>query len=104
MALGEVHGKILSKKNFHVEIRNAENAQATFGKSAILAKKACYSAEGKTGLLAFIAYKVGMKSAIVKDNTPDSLTKDKRIVVPVTLLECPPMKIFSIRKLRCLQK
>ncbi len=56
------------------------------------------SAEGKTGLLAFIAYKVGMKSAIVKDNTPDSLTKDKRIVVPVTLLECPPMKIFSIRR------
>ncbi len=45
----------------------------------------------------FICYKAGMKSAIVKDNTPDSMTKGKRIVVPVTILECPPMKIFSVR-------
>lgn len=45
----------------------------------------------------FICYKAGMKSAIVKDNTPDSMTKGKRIAVPVTILECPTMKIFSVR-------
>ncbi len=45
----------------------------------------------------FICYKCGMKSAIAKDNTPDSMTKGKEIAIPVTILECPPMKIFSIR-------
>jgi large subunit ribosomal protein L3 len=48
-------------------------------------------------LKGFICYKAGMKSLIVKDNTPDSLTKGKRIAIPVTILECPKMKIFSVR-------
>src|SRR3989344_3239550 len=48
-------------------------------------------------LKGFIAYKAGMKSAIVKDNTEHSMTKGKRIAVPVTILECPNMKIFSVR-------
>lgn len=47
--------------------------------------------------LGFIGYKVGMKSAYVKDSTPHSMTKNKRIVLPITIIECPPMKIFSIR-------
>lgn len=50
-----------------------------------------------SGLLGFIAYKVGMKSALVKDNTPNSMTKDKKIIVPVTVLEVPPIKIYSVR-------
>jgi len=45
----------------------------------------------------FIGYKAGMMSAIVKDNTPHSMTRGKEIVIPVTILECPPMKIFSVR-------
>ncbi len=49
------------------------------------------------GLKGFICYKAGMASAIVKNNTPDSMTKAKRIAIPVTILECPPAKIFSIR-------
>jgi len=48
-------------------------------------------------LKGFIAYKAGMASALIKDNTPDSLTKDKQITIPITILECPYMKIFSIR-------
>ncbi|MBI2628549.1 50S ribosomal protein L3 [Candidatus Pacearchaeota archaeon] len=48
-------------------------------------------------ILGFICYKVGMMSAYAKDNTPDSMTKNKRIVFPVTILECPPLKIFSVR-------
>ncbi len=48
-------------------------------------------------LKGFICYKAGMASAYVKDNTPDSMTKGKNIAVPCTILECPPMKIFSIR-------
>ena len=48
-------------------------------------------------LKGFIVYKAGMASALVKDNTPDSMTKDKEITMPVTILECPSMKIFSVR-------
>lgn len=48
-------------------------------------------------LMGFIGYKVGMKSAFVKNNTPDSMTKNKRISLPVTIIECPPLKIFSVR-------
>ena len=48
-------------------------------------------------LKGFICYKAGMVSAHVKDNTPDSMTKGKKIIVPSTILECPPLKIFSVR-------
>ena len=48
-------------------------------------------------LLGFIGYKVGMKSAYVKDDTQHSLTKGKRIIVPVTIIECPSVKILSVR-------
>ncbi len=49
------------------------------------------------GLKGFICYKAGMMSVQVKDKTPNSMTKDKKISMPVTALECPPLKIFSIR-------
>ena len=48
-------------------------------------------------LKGFICYKAGMASAYVKDETPNSMTKGKNIVVPVTILECPSMRIFSVR-------
>ncbi len=38
-----------------------------------------------------------MKTAIVKDNTPNSLTKNKKIAIPVTILEIPGIKIYSVR-------
>ena len=51
----------------------------------------------KRGIKGFICYKAGMSSVLVKDETPDSMTKGKKIVIPATILECPPMKIFSVR-------
>jgi large subunit ribosomal protein L3 len=51
----------------------------------------------KPNFLGFIGYKAGMASAYVKDNTPDSMTKGKKIIVPVTIIECPPMRILSVR-------
>ncbi len=48
-------------------------------------------------LAGFICYKAGMASAYVKDDTPDSMTKGKKIIIPVTLIECPALKIFSVR-------
>jgi len=40
---------------------------------------------------------VGMATAVVKDNSPDSMTKGKKIALPVTIIETPNMKIFSVR-------
>ena len=48
-------------------------------------------------LKGFICYKAGMASAYVKDDTVHSMTKGKKIIIPVTILECPPLKIFSVR-------
>lgn len=45
----------------------------------------------------FIGYKAGMASVEVVDNTPNSMTKGRKIILPVTILECPPMRIFSVR-------
>src|SRR4030042_3663322 len=45
----------------------------------------------------FIAYKAAMTSAIVKDNTANSMTKGKKIAIPITILECPSMRILSVR-------
>ncbi|MBT3397485.1 50S ribosomal protein L3 [archaeon] len=54
------------------------------------------SKEG-VGLMGFIGYKVGMVSAHVADSTEHSMTKDKKIVVPATIVECPVLKIYSVR-------
>lgn len=48
-------------------------------------------------LKGFIGYKAGMASAYVKDSSADSMTKGKSKVVPVTIIECPTMKILSVR-------
>jgi large subunit ribosomal protein L3 len=50
-----------------------------------------------TNFLGFIGYKAGMISVAVKDDTPDSMTKGKRIAIPATILECPAMKIYAVR-------
>ena len=50
-----------------------------------------------TGILGFITYKVGMGTAIIKDSTDKSMTINKKIAIPVTILEVPNMKIFSVR-------
>lgn len=52
---------------------------------------------GDAGLLGFIGYKVGMKSGYVRDNGGSSLTKGQRIAIPITIIECPLIKILSIR-------
>jgi large subunit ribosomal protein L3 len=52
---------------------------------------------GDSSFLGFITYKAGMGTAVVKDNYEKSLTKNKLVSIPVTILEAPNMKIFSVR-------
>lgn len=47
--------------------------------------------------LGFSGYKAGMTHVMVTDNRPNSLTKGQDIRMPVTVIECPPIKVASIR-------
>jgi large subunit ribosomal protein L3 len=47
-------------------------------------------------LLGFAGYKVGMTHITVTDNQPNSTTKGREIIMPVTIIECPPLKTASI--------
>lgn len=49
------------------------------------------------GILGFICYKAGMARVLARDLTPDSMTKNKQIILPCTVLEVPPIKILSVR-------
>lgn len=49
------------------------------------------------GLLGFSGYKAGMTQALVVDNRKTSSTKGMQITLPVTVVECPPIKIASSR-------
>ncbi len=50
-----------------------------------------------SGFLGFITYKVGMATAVVKDNTEHGMMKGKKVFIPVTILEAPHMRIYSVR-------
>src|SRR3989338_4190749 len=54
-------------------------------------------AEKGKGLLGFGGYKVGMTHALITDNKATSITKGEDISIPVTVLECPPLKVAGIR-------
>lgn len=47
--------------------------------------------------LGFAGYKVGMTHLLLTDNRPNSKTKGQDINCPATIIECPPLKIISIR-------
>lgn len=57
------------------------------------------SAPKETNFLGFPAYKVGMTNAGVVDNFSHTLTKGSLINMPVTILECPPVKVLSMKML-----
>jgi large subunit ribosomal protein L3 len=51
----------------------------------------------ETKLSGFAGYKAGMTHVIIADSRPNSMTKGQSIAFPVTVVECPPIKIASIR-------
>ncbi len=48
-------------------------------------------------LLGFLGYKAGMTHIVIKDSRPNSNTKGEQLVIPVTVVECPAIKLYSIR-------
>jgi len=55
---------------------------------------------GEPRLLGFAGYKAGMTHVVMVDDRKNSLTYGEEIVVPVTVLETPPMKVAGIRVYR----
>lgn len=47
--------------------------------------------------LAFAGYKVGMIHTIITDNRATSMTKGMELCWPMTVIECPSLKTFSLR-------
>ncbi len=45
----------------------------------------------------FAGYKAGMTHLFVADNRPHSKSKGQSIMIPATILECPPLKVASVR-------
>ncbi|MBU2637535.1 MAG: 50S ribosomal protein L3 [Nanoarchaeota archaeon] len=48
-------------------------------------------------LAGFIGYKAGMTHLLIKDNNQSSPTKNMDVSTAATIIECPPMKVMSIR-------
>jgi large subunit ribosomal protein L3 len=48
-------------------------------------------------LQGFAGYKVGMTHIIITDGNKNSMTKGEDITLPVTVVECPPLKIIGVR-------
>jgi len=49
------------------------------------------------GVLGFPGYKAGMTHVMVIDNRKNSLTKGKKISMPVTIIETPAVKVIGLR-------
>jgi len=47
--------------------------------------------------LAFIGYKAGMIQLLAVNENKNSHLKGEEIIVPATIIECPPMKFLSVR-------
>lgn len=51
----------------------------------------------KPGLLGFAGYKAGMTHLIITDNRATTKTKGENIFCPATIIECPSLKVGSVR-------
>lgn len=51
----------------------------------------------EVGMLGFAGFKVGMTQVLLTDNRPNALTKGEDIIVPVTVIECPPLRVIGLR-------
>ncbi len=51
----------------------------------------------KTKIDGFAGYKSGMVHVSIVDNRKYSLTKGQEIIVPATILDCPPLKVHGLR-------
>jgi len=56
-----------------------------------------YTEADKGKALVFAGYKAGMGHAVLIDTKKTSMTSGQEIAVPVTILDCPPIKVLGLR-------
>ncbi|MBI5872233.1 50S ribosomal protein L3 [archaeon] len=56
-----------------------------------------YPESEKVKIPLFAGYKVGMVHVVAIDTKKSSLTSGQEIVIPVTVLDCPPLKVVGLR-------
>ncbi|MBU0457094.1 MAG: 50S ribosomal protein L3 [Nanoarchaeota archaeon] len=61
-----------------------------------VARVRSWANEIKARPLGFIAYKAGMTHIQILDNRPKSLTKGEKIIIPSTIIDCPPMTLMGV--------
>lgn len=49
------------------------------------------------GILGFAGFKAGMTQVFAIDAHKTNITKGEEITIPATIIECPPIKIYSVR-------
>lgn len=62
-----------------------------------IARVRSWSKKTKDPILGFIGYKAGMTQILGIDTRKTSVSKGEEITVPVTVIECPPLKIAGVR-------
>jgi large subunit ribosomal protein L3 len=48
-------------------------------------------------MVGFAGYKVGMTHVLISDEGTNSKTKGTELNVPVTVVECPPLKVYAVK-------
>ena len=56
-----------------------------------------YADSNEKNILEFAGYKVGMTHLLIKSTRPNSMTQGESIFRPVTVIECPPLKVAAIK-------
>jgi large subunit ribosomal protein L3 len=56
-----------------------------------------WASSKEPGLLGFAGFKAGMTRVQVTDAHKTSMTKGEELILPATIIECPPIKIYSVR-------
>lgn len=62
----------------------------------IVARVRTWTQAKEAKLLGFAGYKVGMTHVLAVDNRPTSISKGEEVQFPVTVVECPPLKVISV--------
>jgi len=68
--------------------------------SSIVPRMRAWPESEETRVLGFAGYKAGMTHVVMVDDRKNSPTYGEEIVVPVTVIETPPMKVMGIRVYR----
>ena len=83
-------GKRISPRHGSLQFWPHKRAKRTY------ARVRSYPDVKDTKILGFAGYKAGMTHVMLTDNFSNSLTKGQDIRCPVTVIECPPLKVYSV--------